>query len=380
MKELGRTAFEHTAYFDFAQSPEIATVFNQTRDPEVILQGLRFLSNVPILPGKTLIVLDEIQLCDTAFGSLKYFAEAAPEYAVIAGGSLLGVQVRRKNIFVPVGQIEIEPVAPLSFAEFLLNLSPKLYEILNGRKSLEPLPEYLLPELERRYREYLCIGGMPAAVSAFAEESGIAAVEKVLSDILTLYRLDFSQYASAAASMRINNVWNAVPSQLAKPDSRFFFSQVAKGAQGREYAPAVQWLQDAGLIMAVHRASLPQLPLSAHAEPDIYKIYAADIGLLRVLAHVSAAAIMEPALLFKEFKGALIENYAAVSLKRQQRFSPFYWASGGQAEVDFLLQSDNAVIPVEVKAGANLAGKSLGVHRPRFKPALAMRLSMRIWS
>ena len=377
MKELGRTTFEYTAYFDFAERPELASVFSETRNPEVILRGLRLLSDVPILPGKTLIVFDEIQLCDTAFGSLKYFAESAPDYAVIAGGSLLGVQVRRKNIFVPVGQIEIERVTPLTFAEFLLNLDPKLYGAVDEAESLEPLPNYLMPELERRYREYLCVGGMPAAVALFADKSDIQTVDGVLSDILSLYRLDFSQYADATESMRISNVWNAVPSQLAKANSRFFFSQVVKGARGREYLPAVQWLQDAGLIMTVKRASLPQLPLSAYSEPDIFKVYATDVGLLRVLAQVPAAAIMNPSPLFKEFKGAVTENYAAVSLRNQQGFEPYYWSSGGEAEVDFLLQTDQAVIPIEVKAGTNFAGKSLGVFRSKFTPVLALRLTLR---
>lgn len=377
MKELGRTAFEHTAYFDFAERPELATVFNETRNPEVILRGLRLLSDVPILPGKTLLVFDEIQLCDTAFGSLKYFAVSAPDYAVIASGSLLGVQVRRKNLFVPVGQIEIERVTPLSFSEFLLNLDPKLYNAVADAASLLPLPDYLLPELERRYREFLCVGGMPAAVALFADKSDIQTVDSVLSNILNLYRLDFSQYADATESMRIANVWNAVPSQLAKANSRFFFSQVTKGARGREYTPAVQWLQDAGLIMTVKRASLPQVPLTAYSEPDIFKVYATDVGLLRVLAQVPAATIMNPSPLFKEFKGAMTENYAAVSLRNQQPFEPFYWSSGGEAEVDFLLQTDQAVIPIEVKAGTNFAGKSLGVFRARFKPELALRFSMR---
>ncbi len=377
MKELGKTAFEHTAFFDFAERPELQEVFRGTRNPESILKNLRLLSEVPIEAGKTLIAFDEIQLSDTALGSLKYFAESAPEYAVIAGGSLLGVAVRKKNIFVPVGKVDIERIYPLSFSEFLLNAAPNLYEFAENLNSLSPVPEALMPRLELEYRRYLCSGGMPEAVSALLDGREMAAADAVLKNILSMYRLDFSQYATAAESMRISSVWDAIPGQLAKENSRFFFSQVKKGARSREYMPAVQWLNDAGLIMKVGRVSKPGMPLSAYLEPDIFKVYADDVGLLRVMANLPADVLLRQDEGFREFRGAVTENFAAASLARQLGFAPSYWSSGATAEVDFIVQNGTDVVPLEVKAGETLTGKSLSVYRGKFAPPYAMRFSMR---
>lgn len=376
MQALGKT-FKYTAYFDFASQPELQKVFEQTRDPKVILNGLRLFSDVPIEAGNTLIIFDEIQLCDMAFGSLKYFAQNAPEYAIVAGGSLLGVEVKRKNIFVPVGQIDIIRVMPLSFSEFLLNSNSKLFDVLNSLEDIKPLESYITPLIEREYLRYLCVGGMPAAVSALLDGESISRVDEILENILALYRLDFSQYATPTESMRISSVWDAIPGQLAKKNSRFFFSQVAKGARGREYAPAIQWLCDAGLVMRVNKISTPNMPLAAYLEPDFFKVYATDIGLLRRMAKLPAEVILNKGDNFKEFKGALTGNYVAISLIEQLSFEPSYWTSGSTAEVDFILQHRENIFPLAVKAGENLAGKSLSVYQSKYDPKLALRLSMK---
>ena len=242
LQELGRECFEHTAYFDFASRPALQEIFASTRDPHTILKGLNLLSEVPILPGKTLIVFDEIQLCDHAFGSLKYFAQNAPEYAVASSGSLLGTEVRRKQIFVPVGQVDIRDVWPLSFSEFLLNAAPKLYDYVEQIAELAQLPDFVLSEIEKEFVRYQCIGGMPAAVAAFMDGVDMGHIESSLRNILAMYRLDFSQYANPMETMRIAAVWDAIPSQLAKPNSRFFLSQLHANARSREFAPALQWL------------------------------------------------------------------------------------------------------------------------------------------
>lgn len=374
LQELGRECFEHTAYFDFASRPALQEIFASTRDPHTILKGLNLLSEVPILPGKTLIVFDEIQLCDHAFGSLKYFAQNAPEYAVASSGSLLGTEVRRKQIFVPVGQVDIRDVWPLSFSEFLLNAAPKLYDYVEQIAELAQLPDFVLSEIEKEFVRYQCIGGMPAAVAAFMDGVDMGHIESSLRNILAMYRLDFSQYANPMETMRIAAVWDAIPSQLAKPNSRFFLSQIHANARNREFAPALQWLCEAGLVLKTCRVSTAKIPLRAYLEPEIFKLYAKDVGLLRVMANLSSDSLLNPSVM-SEFKGALAENLVAISLCRTYDIEPCYWASGEKAEVDFLIESAGQIFPLEVKAGKSVAGKSLSVYARKFDPSLTIRLS-----
>lgn len=374
LQELGRECFEHTAYFDFASRPALQEIFASTRDPHTILKGLNLLSEVPILPGKTLIVFDEIQLCDHAFGSLKYFAQNAPEYAVASSGSLLGTEVRRKQIFVPVGQVDIRDVWPLSFSEFLLNAAPKLYDHVEQIAELAQLPDFVLSEIEKEFVRYQCIGGMPAAVAAFMDGVDMGQIESSLRNILAMYRLDFSQYANPMETMRIAAVWDAIPSQLAKPNSRFFLSQIHANARSREFAPALQWLCEAGLVLKTCRVSTAKIPLRAYLEPEIFKLYAKDVGLLRVMANLSSDSLLNPSVM-SEFKGALAENLVAISLCRTYGIEPCYWASGEKAEVDFLIESAGQIFPLEVKAGKSVAGKSLSVYARKFDPSLTIRLS-----
>lgn len=374
LQELGRECFEHTAYFDFASRPALQEIFASTRDPQTILKGLNLLSEVPILPGKTLIVFDEIQLCDHAFGSLKYFAQNAPEYAVASSGSLLGTEVRRKQIFVPVGQVDIRDVWPLSFSEFLLNAAPKLYDYVEQIAELAQIPDFVLSEIEKEFVRYQCIGGMPAAVAAFMDGVDMGHIESSLRNILAMYRLDFSQYANPTETMRIAAVWDAIPSRLAKPNSRFFLSQIHANARSREFAPALQWLCEAGLVLKTCRVSTAKIPLRAYLEPEIFKLYAKDVGLLRVMANLSSDSLLNPSVM-SEFKGALAENLVAISLCRTYGIEPCYWASGEKAEVDFLIESAGQVFPLEVKAGKSVAGKSLSVYARKFDPSLTIRLS-----
>ena len=374
LQELGRECFEHTAYFDFASRPALQEIFASTRDPHTILKGLNLLSEVPILPGKTLIVFDEIQLCDHAFGSLKYFAQNAPEYAVASSGSLLGTEVRRKQIFVPVGQVDIRDVWPLSFSEFLLNAAPKLYDYVEQIAELAQIPDFVLSEVEKEFVRYQCIGGMPAAVAAFMDGVDMGHIESSLRNILAMYRLDFSQYANPTETMRIAAVWDAIPSQLAKPNSRFFLSQIHANARSREFAPALQWLCEAGLVLKTCRVSTAKIPLRAYLEPEIFKLYAKDVGLLRVMANLSSDSLLNPSVM-SEFKGALAENLVAISLCRTYGIEPCYWASGEKAEVDFLIESAGQIFPLEVKAGKSVAGKSLSVYARKFDPSLTIRLS-----
>lgn len=377
LRELGRRAFQYTAYFDFAARPELGSVFEGTRDPEVLIRDLGMFSKVPIQPGRTLLVFDEIQQSANAFGALKYFAEKAPQYAVAAAGSLLGVAVRHKNLFAPVGQVQLEQVWPLSFEEVVLNFSPALWQRLREKRAIEPVEDFLWPELERLFRIYMIVGGMPEAVVGFRAGEGTEEINRKLDAILALYRSDFSQYTTPAEAARIASVWDAIPSQLAKPNSRFFVSHIKKGAKSREYAPAVAWLENAGLIMKVHQVSMPKMPLKAYQNPDTFKIYLNDIGLLNRLASLPLGTGEQPFPQLREWKGVLAENFAAISFLRQFRTAPSYWTSSNRAEVDFLITTFQDVLPVEIKAGENVRGKSLSVYRQKYSPLLSLRFSMK---
>ncbi len=377
MKELGRQCFAYTAYFDFAGQPEVRQIFGSTRDPETILKDLNLISKVPIIAGKTLLILDEIQLSTTAFGSLKHFAEQMPNLSIITAANCLEAEVKRKHIFVPVGKVDVRHLYPLSFREYLMNLVPKIFKFIEELKSVEPLPEIVISELNRHFLRYQCIGGMPSAVSLYADGADMATIERELEKILSEYRSDFSQYATKTECARISAVWDSIPHQVSRRNSRFFLSGISKNARTREYMSPIQWLIDAGLIVKVNQVSLPKLPLAAHQDLNLFKLYVSDIGLLRVMSRLGAERIISPGVEFSDFKGAIAENLVANSLAKQLRYSPSFWTSGATAELDFIFQYKDLIVPVEVKSGMSIAGKSLSVYRQKYAPKIAVRYSLR---
>lgn len=259
-------------------------------------------------------------------------------------------------------------------SEFLLNAAPKLYDHVEQIAELAQLPDFVLSEIEKEFVRYQCIGGMPAAVAAFMDGVDMGHIESSLRNILAMYRLDFSQYANPVETMRIAAVWDAVPSQLAKPNLRFFLSRIHANARSREFAPALQCLCEAGLVLKTCRVSTAKISLRAYLEPEIFKLYAKDVGLLRAMANLSSDSLLNPSVM-SEFKGALAENLVAISLCRTYGIEPCYWASGEKAEVDFLIESAGQIFPLEVKAGKSVAGKSLSVYARKFDPSLTIRLS-----
>ncbi len=377
MKELGQQCFAYTAYFDFAGQPEVRQIFKNTRDPETILKDLNLISKVPIIAGKTLLILDEIQLSTTALGSLKYFAEQMPNLRVIAAANCLEAEVKRKQIFVPVGKVDIRHLDPLSFREYLMNLVPKIFKFIEELKTIEPLPEVVISELNRHFLRYQCIGGMPSAVSLYADGADMASIERELEKILSEYRADFSKYATKTECARISAVWDSIPRQVSRRNSRFFLSGISKNARTREYMLPIQWLIEAGLIAMVNQVSLPKSPLTAYQDSNIFKLYVSDIGLLRVMSLLGAERIISPGVEFSDFKGTIAENLVANSLSRLLGYSPSFWSSGATAELDFLFQHRDLIIPVEVKSGMSIAGKSLNVYRQKYSPKLAVRYSLR---
>ena len=373
---FGSECFEYTATFNFDKQPEIKTAFQTSKDPERIIRELVPYSNVPLIAGKTLLIFDEIQECEEALNSLKYFCEDAPAYHIIAAGSLLGVAVRKRKMTVPVGKVKVIRMHPISFMEFLRASDEKTFEYVNSQTEAKHLPTIILNKLILEYKRYMICGGMPEAVKAMLEDKGAAAINEILQGILDMYELDFSKYADPKEIPRIQAIWKSLPSQLAKENRKFIFKVVRPGARSKDYEDALLWLESAGMIHRVCNITKPSMPLSAYAEPNIFKVYASDCGLLRRLAKLPASVIMDPVANYTEFKGALAENAVLQSLLPMLDTDPYYWSSDAKAKIEFVIQWNDESIPIEVKAENCISGKSLTVYNEKFAPKHRIRFSM----
>lgn len=377
MKTFGKENFENVAFFDFDETPELKEIFKTTKDPYRIVKELTLFTQQSIQPQKTLIIFDEIQLCEDALNSLKYFKENAPEFHVMAAGSLLGVAIRKKRMPVPVGKVNLMKMYPMTFREFLRAANNDVFEYVSSLSTVSPLPEIIFNQLTTEFRRYQVCGGMPEAVMALLENKGIASVDKVLQEILNLYELDFSQYAGPSEILKIKAVWHSLPTQLSKENRKFIYKLIRTGARAKEYEGALEWLKEAGLIYKLCDVSKPGIPLSAYMEPDIFKVYALDCGLLRRLAGLDATVIINPVVSYVEFKGAFAENLVLQSIMPSLDDNTYaYWTSEGRAEIDFILQRGGEIIPVEVKAEDNVSGKSLSVYINKYQPKNIVRISM----
>ena len=376
MEAFGKQCFEYCAKFDFDRQPEIKLAFQVSKDPQRILKELALYSDVPLLPGKTLLIFDEIQECEEAFNSLKYFCEEAPEYHIIAAGSLLGVAVKKRRMAVPVGKVEVMRMFPISFREFLRASDERTFEYVETIDKPQHLPEIVLNKLKTEYRRYMISGGMPNAVVALLENQGMQTLDKILQGILDLYELDFAKYAEPREIPRIHAIWHSLPSQLGKENRKFIYKVVKSGARSKDYEDALLWLEDAGMIYRINNVSKPGMPLKAYEEPDAFKVYACDCGLLRQLAHLPGSTILDSSSNYTEFKGAMAENAVLQSLMSifgEQ--TPSYWSSEGKSEVEFLVQWQDQVIPVEVKAENCVSGRSITVYDEKYHPTNRIRFS-----
>ena len=375
MRKFGEEYFDHVAYFNFDASEELCREFENTKNPERLIDILRLYTEYPIEPGRTLIIFDEIQQSNKALNSLKYFCEEAPEYHILAAGSLLGVSLSQGDSF-PVGKVEFLKMYPVTFREFLRADMPRMYEYLENLTEIAPLPEIVMGCVAEAYRRYQVCGGMPAAVAAMLDKRGVQEIEEIQKAILTAYALDFAKHAPGKDIPRIAAIWNSIPSQLAKENRKFVYKLVKTGARAREYEDGLLWLEHAGMIYRIYCSSKPGLPLSAYDDLSAFKIYLCDGGLLRVMAQLPAEVLWSENSLYTEFKGAMAENMVLQSLAAHFGVMPRYWMSEATAEVDFLLQDNTSLFPVEVKSGTRLGGKSLGIYIDRFSPELALRYSM----
>lgn len=373
LKHFGNSSYKSTVYLNFEKDEKLESYFEGTLDPKQLIQILSIHKETEIKPHNTLLIFDEIQNCPKALNSLKYFQEEANDFHVVAAGSLLGVKTAGENGF-PVGKVNFLHLYPLTFFEFLSALGQdKTRQFLEEYETYEPLPSALHEKLMQSLRFYFYVGGMPEAVAEYVKNEKLDVVREIQSEILSAYEQDFAKHAPQNEIMKITTVWHQIHRQLAKENKKFIFSAIRKSARGREYEDAIQWLQDAGLIHKSFLVETPKFPLSAYADNNIFKIFLSDVGLLGAQSNLSAHAVINGDLLFTEFKGALTENYVVQEMIASRQKKPYYWTSEGMAEIDFLIEEDHAIYPVEVKAGANLKKKSLQVYDQKYTPDKLIR-------
>lgn len=375
LKEFGKRHYENIAYFNFDENEEYKQFFNTTKDVNRILQNLMLVSGTKILPEKTLIIFDEIQDCPNVINSMKYFCENAPEYHIACAGSLLGIALSKPSSF-PVGKVNFMQIDPMSFEEFLLaNGDDNLLDFLNKWEHLEPIPDAFFNPLCEKLKMYYITGGMPEPVLMWTEAHDVAAMQEVQSNIIDAYERDFAKHPSISEFPKLSMIWKSVPSQLARENKKFIYKVVKEGARAREYENALQWLVDAKLVHKIYRCSAPRLPLSAYDDLSAFKIYLVDVGLLRRLSHLAPTAFGEGNRLFTEFKGALTENFVLQSLATQFEVIPRYWSQNNPPfEVDFLIQRENDIFPVEVKSDTNTTSKSLKKFKELFSDMIKLRI------
>jgi predicted AAA+ superfamily ATPase len=373
MKHFAKDSFEDSVYVSFDNNKRVNQVFEPDLDPARILRELELIFQKKIKAGKTLLIFDEIQESPAALKSLKYFCEECPEYHIISAGSLLGVALHEGTSF-PVGKVNFLDLGPLSFEEFLMAMNQnQLLDLLNP-ENLQTMRLYS-HEFMLLLREYLWTGGMPEAVACFAETADFEKTHRVQQDIIDMYDMDFSKHAPGSQVPRIRQLWNSIPKQLAKDNHKFVYNIVGEGARAREYENAMLWILDTGIAHALYRVETIKQPLKAYEDTKSFKLYMNDIGLLVCMSGLTQETLFEGSTIFTEFKGALAEQFVMQELLAHG-LSPFYWTNEkGRAELDFILQRGNNIIPLEVKSGLNLRAKSLQVYMSLYHPALAVRTS-----
>lgn len=377
-REFGERYFEDVAYFYFEGNKGLASVFDYDFDVERILDELgNMIRGKEIVPGKTLVIFDEIQACPNAITALKYFCENKRELHIICAGSLLGVSLRRDRISFPVGKVDRLRMYPMTFSEFLrADGGEAIYKGVQKYDVLRELPDLYGMAFERALKYYYIVGGMPEVVAKWVETHNFEKVEKLQDNILLDFSSDFAKYAPKGEIPKLGWIWDSIPKQLARDNHKFVFSHVKAGKRAVELEDALEWLTDAGLIRRLELVMNPELPLSFYADASFFKVYLCDVGLLRRKSGVSHKTILEESDLYGSFKGALTENFVLNELTAQG-ISPYFWKSGNTAELDFLFENEDKVIPVEVKAEKNTRAKSYRQFCRKYHPKLGFKFSMK---
>lgn len=375
LKEFGNLHYKNVAYFNFEQNKLLSKIFETDFDIDRIILELTAISNIKIEKNSTLIIFDEIQECSSALTSLKYFCENGKDYHVACAGSLLGIALH-SNVSFPVGKVDFINLYPMSFSEFLIATNNEsLYEYLKSFKS-NAIPEIIAAKLEELLKQYLVIGGMPEVVNSWITSNDFELVNKIQQDIIYSYELDFAKHADIKEFPKLTAIWTSIPNQLAKPNKKFIFSQVKKGYRAKDLEDSLEWLIDAGLIFKVPLVEKPNIPLSSYADNSYFKIYLCDVGLMRKMANISEDVIFNLSNIYNEFKGALAENFVLNELIKMFEQKIYYWNSGNEAEVDFLIQIKSSIIPIEVKSEKNVRAKSLGLYINKYNPKYALKVSL----
>ena len=374
LKEFGQNEFEHLAYVSCDSAPLAETLFTDY-DVERIIRTVETIAQVPVVAGKTLIVFDEIQELPRGLGALKYFCENAPEYHVAVAGSLLGIALHQGTSF-PVGKVDMLDIYPMTFMEFLWAVGEEALANVLETKDW-PVVETLHPKYVELLRQYYYVGGMPEAVLAYSTGKTLKSVRNIQQRILKAYQADISKHAPKRDVQRVNMVLNSIPSQLAKENKKFVYGAIKKGARAAEFELAIQWLVDTGIVHKVHRVTKPGNPLKFYEDPNAFKLFLLDCGLFGAMSGADAAHVLLGDNCFTEYKGAFTEQFVMQHLATVVGLPVFYYSSDTQLEIDFLIQYDGVVAPVEVKAEENLRSKSLKVFSERFDLKKKYRISMR---
>lgn len=376
MKEFARRHYTYMAYINMDHNLHMAESFKKDFDVQRILEDIGIESHTKILPEETLIIFDEVQEIPEALSCLKYFCENAPQYHVIAAGSLLGV-AQHKGISYPVGKVNLLNMFPLSFKEFLFALGEENLASYIGNPQSDKVSTFRDKYIEL-LKKYYYIGGMPEAVITYLNGRDYDEVREFQKNILTLYENDFSKHIDSKTQLeRTRMVWNSLPVQLAKENRKFFFGQIKKGARSKDFEVSIQWLLDCGLIYKVFAVEKPGMPLKAYTDFSAYKLFLADVGLLGAMSDLDAESLLEGSRILTEFKGALTEQYVLQELVSTTEYTPYYYSNPkSRNEIDFLIQKKSEVIPIEVKAEENLQSKSLRAFVDKFHPRYAVRTSM----
>ena len=374
LKQFGKENYEGVAYFNFDHDEDLYNLFENTKDPKRILEQLAFIYGKAIIPGKTLIIFDEIQECPNALNSLKYFYEEANEYHIACAGSLLGIRLSHTSF--PVGKVDFLNMYPMTFSEFLIaDNAQNLVDYMDSLEKIEKIPDIFFNQLEEKLKAYFIIGGMPEAVSAWVNEKDMELVNKIQDNILSAYESDFSKHTQDSEANKISLIWNSVPSQLAKENKKFLYQVVKEGARAREYENALNWLNDANLIYKIYNVTKTDFPLKAYNDLSAFKIYMNDVGLLRKMSNLDSKIVVEGDKLFEEFKGAFTENYVLNMLTSTLNLVPNYYTFD-RNEIDFIIQYKNNIVPIEVKANKSTNNTSLTKYNEKFNNELSVRFSM----
>ncbi len=378
LKEFGKKEFNDYVYFNFEKTPELGLLFESSLDAKSLLKSLELFIGRKIEEKSTLIFFDEIQTFPRAVSSLKYFYEETPEYYVVSAGSLLGVSLNRISSF-PVGKVNFMMLYPLSFFEYLKEIDEQLLiELIIDKKDYIKLNEVIHNKFIKYYKMYLFLGGMPEVIQDYIDNNDIVSVRNIQNEILNAYKRDFSKYSTPDEAVRISEIWNSIPAQLAKENKKFKYSGVIKGGRASKFESAIEWLRKAGLIYIVKNIKAAKLPLSGYVDKTKFKLFLLDSGLLGAMLNIHSSLIVNDNKIFSEYNGAFIENYVSNELIKIGFEELFYWTSNFEAEIDFIISNNkNNIIPLEVKSGLSRQKKSLKVYADKYKPELLIRISPR---